>query len=659
MAKRKKKSRQQSTHGFGSKTITPHQLTKKLGRAATYAADKDWDAACSELVTLSQQYPHEKRVWQYLTDTSYEAGNMQLYQHACEQLFAIAPSGAHAYALGGVYLANSYPLLALKTLRQALELDPDHDIAGEVRKTIKTLEPIEQVALDSLGFKGSERVEMAILQEQSQAYLNQGEFAKSRKAEEKVLELCPDFIPAHNNLCLVSWQEANVEGAIAKAQFVLEQDPENIHALSNLIHFLVLSGDGETAIEYKERLKASHADAWDGWTKKAEGLSYLGDDAGVVELWQQAQKEKVDDSPTSALFYHLSAVAFARIGEEKQAIKMWKKALARDSSLTIVQENLKDIRQSVFQRHGAWPFRWEQWLMPASLEQLRKTMRTAQKIKQPGKISARLRTFLEAHPDVETILPRIMERGGPSGQGIFLDMAEQLKTPQLLEIIKVFALGQNGTDRMRNRAANLAVEEKLLPKEKVRLWIRGEWREIMLMAFTFHDEPLEQYSKQVEELLATAISLLQERDKASATEAEVLLKEALELEPDAPDLKNNLALALREQDRTDEFEQLLHEIVEHHPDYVFSRAILAQTYLRDGDIEKANTLLYPLLSRDRFHFVEFGCFACVYIEFLVAKGEKESARSWLQMWEKVYPNDPQLGYWQSRLKKGTRFPKLF
>lgn len=634
-------------------------MDKKLNRVAIHVANDDLDAACNVLVTLSQQYPQETRVWQHLADISYDSGNLQLYQQACEQLFAMTPNGTCAYALGSAYLANFYPLLALKTFRQALVLDPDHDLANDVRKTIKTLEPIEQVALDSLGFKGAERVDMAILQERSQAYLAQGDYAKSREAEERVLEVCPDFIPAHNNLSLVSWQEANVGGAIAKAHFVLEQEPENIHALSNLIHFLVLSGDEETASGYREQLKASHAKAWDGWTKKAEGLSYLGDDSGVVELWQQAQNEKVDDSPTSALFYHLAAVAFARIGEEKQAIKVWKKALARNPNLTIAQENLKDIRQSVSQRHGAWPFPWEQWLMPASIEQFRQVLSASKKIKQPGKISARIRTFLDGHPDVGIIIPRIMERGGPSGQEIFLGIAEQLKTSQLLEMSKAFALSQNGTDRMRNRAVNLAVEAKLLPKEKVTLWLRGEWREIMLMAYTFHDEPLVKHSRQVETLLSKAISLLKEDNKEAASEAEMLLKEALELEPDAPDLQNNLALALGDQDRMDEFERLLHEIVEHHPDYVFSRALLAQKYLQEGDVETADNLLYPILSRDRFHFMEFGCFASAYIELLVAKGEKESARSWMQMWEKVYPEDPQLDYWQSQLKRGIRLPGLF
>lgn len=659
MAKRKKKSLQRSTRGFGVKTITPQQLNEKLRRAAAYAADEDWDAACDVLVPLGQKYPQEKRVWQYLADVSYEAGNMQLYQQACEQLFAITPSGEHAYALGSAYLANLYPLLALKTFRQALALDPNHEIVADVKKMMKQLEPIEKEALATLGFNGTDGRDIAILQEQGQVYLAQGDYAKSRNAEERILARYPDFIPAHNNLSLVSWQEADVESAIATTQLVLSKEPDNIHALANIIHFLVVSGHEETAIEYSERLKASHADAWDGWTKKVEGLSYLGDDAGVVEVWHQAQKDKVDDSPASALFYHLSAVALARTGAEKQAIKAWKKALARNSSLTIAQENLDDIRQSVSQRHGAWPFQWEQWLMPASMQQLAQLLVTIKKIKQAETLSKHLRILLDDHPDIVTMLSKIMERGGPKGQEFFLGMTEQLKVPQLLEVIKVFALGQNGTDQMRNRAVTLATEAKLLSKDKVTLWLRGEWRDIMLMAYTFHNEPLAKHSRPVEQLLATVFPLLQEIDKETASEAEGLLQDALEIEPDAPDLQHHLALALYFQDRTDEFKQLLHKVVEHYPDYVFSRVTLAKQYLRDGDVEGADKLLHPILSRDQFHLKEFGFFADAYIELLMEKGEPESARSWLKMWEKVYPGDSQLDYWQSRLKRGIRLPKLF
>jgi len=84
------------------------------------------------------------------------------------------------------------------------------------------------------------------------------------------------------------------------------------------------------------------------------------------------------------------------------------------------------------------------------------------------------------HPDFWAGLPRIMERGGPIGQEFGLRVAERLEIPELMAIIKDFALSQNGTDRMRNHAASIATQAGLIPKNQVRLWIHGKWQDVIL-----------------------------------------------------------------------------------------------------------------------------------------------------------------------------------
>lgn len=660
MAKRKKKSVQLATQGFGVKTITSKQLDKKLRQADTYAEAENWQGALGILVPLSQQCPEERSVWEFLFDASFEGGDMRLYQKACERLFEITGSGDYAYSLGGAYLHNMHPLMALYIWRQALTLDPKNQIAAEVRKTIKRLEPIEKEALANLGLTAPEGLEIARQHERGQVYLEQGEYREARQAEEAVLESDPDFIPARNNLSLISWMEKDGDLAIATAQEVLDREPDNIHALSNLIHFRVLCGNVDAAKPYADRLKASHADAWDGWTKKVEGLSYLADDAGVVEVWQQAQATQIESSAASAQFYHLSAVALARMGEEKKAIAQWKKALARNPGMPIAKENLKDIRQPIGQRHGAWPFAWRQWLMPDTTEKLQKLMMTNVNAKKVDKLIDKFRAFFEGHSDFVAMLPRLLERGGPAGQDFLVSTIQQLKTPELLAIIKDFALGQSGTDNMRLEAAQLAEEANLMPSGTVSLWMGGEWRDMMLKTFTFYEEPPSRHSKEVEQLAEPAFLLIQQDGKQQAIEAEGLLREAIALTTEeAPDLMNNLAIALLQQGRDDEANELIHDIVVRYPDYIFASVSIARQYLADGDLEAAEEILKPFLSRDRFHVMEFGSFSVAYIGLLVEKKQQDAARSWFDVWEKVYPTDPNLAYWRSRLKRGLRLPKLF
>ncbi|MGF1536997.1 MAG: tetratricopeptide repeat protein [Elainellaceae cyanobacterium] len=645
MAKRKKKSALRPTRGFGVK-----KLERELNRVLAYAAKADWDTVCKILLPLCEEHPQELRVWQYLADASFELDNLRLYQKACEGLFTLDPTNAeYAYALGSACLNNVHPLMALHILRQALELDPDHEHAGNARKSIKTLEKFQEEALAQIDLPDTaESLAIAILHERGQAYMEQGDYAAARMAEEEALKRYPDFLSVRNNLSLISWLEGDVEGAIAAAQEVLERQPDNIHALSNLIHFWVVSGDEEKAKPYGDRLKASQADAWEGWTKKVEGLSYLADDAGVVAVWEEAQKDGIVETPGAAMFHHLSAVALARTGDTKRAISQWKKVSSRQEIAVIAQENLTDIRRAVSKRHGAWPFDWNQWLTTAATVELKQSLEAGLNAKG-NRLVATFKEFLSRHPEVVAALPRLLERSGPQGQAFVLEMAEQAKTPELLSAVKDFALGQSGTDQMRNRAAVMAAQAKLISKENVRLWINGEWQEVTLMAYEFHGEPLANHPKPVERLMKQALPLLKSGDEADAVEAEALMNQALEIVPDAPDLLNNLAMAYQAQGREDETEDLIRDIAERYPDYTFARVSLAKMHLMDGDVDEAEALLLPMLKRDRFHFLEFSAFSDAYIEMLVAKKQKDAARSWLGMWEQVDGDDLRLARWQRKL----------
>ena len=122
--------------------------------------------------------------------------------------------------------------------------------------------------------------------------------------------------------------------------------------------------------------------------------------------------------------------------------------------------------------------------------------------------------------------------------------------------------------------------------------------------------------------------------------AETLILQALEVEPDAPDVRNNLAAAYEMQGRQAEAEALVARIFERHPDYLFGRTSMAQLYVRDGKIEEAEALLEPLLTRQRFHHLEFAAFCNAQIELYRAQGKREGAESWLKMWAAVDPDNP-------------------
>ncbi|MBD2778622.1 tetratricopeptide repeat protein [Iningainema tapete] len=176
--------------------------------------------------------------------------------------------------------------------------------------------------------------------------------------------------------------------------------------------------------------------------------------------------------------------------------------------------------------------------------------------------------------------------------------------------------------------------------------------------YEFHDEQLKTHSRKVNQWLGEAISLMKKGSDKDAEKAQVLLKQALEVEPDSPDLLNNLAATYEIQNRREEGVGIMHDIVERFPDYVFARVSVARMHILKGEIEAAEALLKPLVSRKRFHFDEFAAFCNGYIELLLAEDKKDGAIAWLKMWEGIDPDRPDIMTWKLRLEGPGILKKL-
>jgi hypothetical protein len=62
-------------------------------------------------------------------------------------------------------------------------------------------------------------------------------------------------------------------------------------------------------------------------------------------------------------------------------------------------------------------------------------------------------------------------------------------------------------------------------------------------------------------------------------------------------------------------------------------------------------LVKPLLQRKRLHVTEFSSLCGAQIEIAIARRNRESARGWIQMWESVAPDDPNLEILRSRVER--------
>src|SRR5262249_5004570 len=446
------------------------------------------------------------------------------------------------------------------------------------------------------------------------------------------------------------FREGQHDQAIATAQRVLAFAPENHHALSNLVRYHFLMGRTAEVPAWLDRLKAVPATEGDVWVKKPEALSYLGDDQGVLEVVRGREQAGGEQAPyLEAFLYHLAAVAAYRLGQEDEARGYWKQALKQVRGVGPAQANPDDLDRPVAGRHAPWAFGFSNWVTEKTMRDIDDFVRTVSRKGENQPAQPVTQSFLRTHPALVHLLPILFDRGDPVGREFALRFALAAQAPEVLSILKDFALSQRGPDQMRMQAGQTAYQAGLFPPGPVRLWIEGEWKDILMMGFEISFEPTRVHSKVVENLAADASEALNQGD---ANRGEELLKKALELEPDAPDLLNNLAVAYQLQGQVDRGEEMIRDLHQRYPDYFFGRVSVARLAIREKDLDKARTLLDPLLRQKRMHITEFVGLAQAEIEYHVAQGQWEGARGWLKMWEDVDPDHPGLPQWRRRLQPG-------
>jgi tetratricopeptide (TPR) repeat protein len=652
-----KKSKQRSKRKSTQRTAAmPSALLDGLIEAQELTQRKKWTEAKQILLNLYRRYPNRPELLTELALVAHELGETGEVLRYTQQLAKAQPNDPGTIlTLANAYMVNIYPAMAIQTYRRFLARYPNDKDADEARKNLALLEShIDQIFGDlfkEVNLPREESLALAAQNDEMRALLETNQFPEARQAAKRLLDRYPGFIPALNNLSQIDFLDGQIEQAIALARRVLAVEPENFQALGNLARYLFLSGQAVEARQLAERLKSVTSKNSDIWLKKLETLSYMGDDQGVLAAFHEAEQvEDPAEYPTGAFSYHLAGVAAARLGDEKQARRYWRKSLKLDPGFELARDNLADLDKPAGERQGAWPFLITQWLSSRSVEELMRYMQPAVQRGTDEAFQRAVRRYFKNYPEVVRRIPFLLERGDSMGRGLAIMLAKNAEIAELRTALLDFALSQHGPDQLRYEAAQFAMQAGLLPSGPIRLWLRGQWQEVLLLGFELHDEPSGNHSPQVTQWMMEAIETL---NQGNPGKAETLLKQALEVEPDAPDLLNNLGAVYAKQGREAEAEAMLFKIRQEHPDYFFGIVGMANHHTIRGETEEAKALLDPLLARSRLHFSEFATLCVGYIQLFLAEGNPEGAQGWLEMWASADPDNPNLAHWRRRIKQNT------
>lgn len=652
-----------------SKRELQKRLQKRLARRGQAAPDsrivqraeelierRQWDEARELLEQADRARPGQMLVMLQLLDVYHKQGELGMYCETAERVVEYNPNSPPAYlALASGCMAAMRPARALLAFRTYVERWPDDPLAVGARETITQLERCLDEMLADFPFPADQRVELAAMHERMLSHLTAGNYERVIELGKALLARSPGFTPAMNNLSHAYWQAGQEKEAIRLARNVLAADPENFHALANLARLLLLTGQPEEAQAFCVRLHAAHSDDPDIWCKQVETYSFFGDDAGVLAALAEAERigTTQGDTPEAALLLHLAGVAAARTGDWRGAQELWRRAIRSNPRLDLAEENLADSKRPLGERQGPWPFGMEYWIRKGTLDRLAAAIEKQAAGGDRDAQDRAVRQFAQAHPELATLVPHLLDRGDEAGREFAWRLAQTLDTPLLREALRNFCLSQRGPDDLRLQVANYLSQHGLLPDGRVRLWLEGEWRDVECMGYEITPEPMGRpHTPQVNEWASAAVDALHRKD---AVAAERLLRKCAEAEPDRPELLNNLAQALLLLGRESEAESLIRQVHERWPDYFFGRVSMANLALREGKLDEAEAFIAPLRRQKRLHTTEFDALANVFIELSLARGNRDTARSWLAMWKQVNPDHPAIPEIERRLSgRGLR-----
>lgn len=601
----------------------------------------DISEAVEELESFDRARPGDRDVLRLLLDAYLEQRDYTSGCRTCQRLIVQQPNDRALHLmLAAAYTGAARAVSALQTFRRFVAQWPEDPLAEGARQSIAQLEPAVEELLKDAPFPKERRLTLAAMHEDVLGSLASGDYTRVIRLCEDLLQRCPEFVPAMNNLTEAYFRSGRMDEAIGMSQRVLEREPENSHALANLARHLLLAGRQAEAEAACQRLREARSERGEIWCKKAETFSFFGDDEAVLAALAEAARAGWTrySTPDVALLFHLAGVACARQGNWSEAKRRWREALRIYPGLDVAEDNLADAKRPIGQRHGPWAFGLQYWIPKVTIDRLAAEIPATDKDDERAREAAM--RFVERQRGIAAVVPLLLDRGDEAGRGFAYRLALLLATPPMHAALREFCLSQRGPDSLRIEIANRLSQRDVMPEGRVRMWIEGEWCELELMGFEITREASgEPHLPKVE---AWAYESMEALRRGDGQTAEKLLRKCIELEGERPDLMNNLATAYQAQDRMDEALALARQVHQRWPDYFFGCIAMASAAARDGKFDEAEAFLAPLRRRKRLHHTEFTALCVAYIQLFIEQRKFDGAKQWLAMLKKVEPDHPQV-----------------
>lgn len=650
--KNKPKRRKRAGAAAGSTATRSVNTRRAFQRARdAFYEHEDPDKALALLQQIEDQGNMSTEVMNFYLDILHELRELDHYARIATVLAERSPENPDAVmvAASGAY-ATMQPISAILFFERFLQLAPKHPGAPMAEKELAKLRNHLPEFLDAFVDDLPKDLPRIASVEKILHVFKLGRFDDVTRRAKRHLQTYPTDQRIRNNLAESLALQSEHTQALRIVDGTLDQAPNNFFARAVRCRLMHFKGHADESRADAEKLTHLQPRQLSDLTKAAQSFAFIGDEDKIGWAYEYAQRQKwLSDSPIeAAVLTSYFATSLARAGEMRSAKRLWKRAVKLTKAARMAQENMNDLRQPRGERSGPAYFELRDWISSSQQGELQSICEIANRLDEDNPanqveaaIAREHRRFLKRHPEVERAIPDMLDRGDVTSQKLALLIAPGSQRPPVKQALLNYVHGPRGTDEMRRQLLMSLKKQGYHFESPIKFYSNGKVDQIELLSFEITDEPSvpEGRTDEISMLIEDATHALHNGD---GSEAERLLRQVQQIESEQPDVLNNLAMALQIQDRMDEANRLIDEVIRKYPDYFFGKISAAMRLLNQKQFEPAHEILVDLQRRPTLHRTEFVALAKSMVYACVGRAEKDSAQYWLNMLAEYVPGHPEI-----------------
>ncbi len=577
---------------------------------------------------LANRSPRNAEVHQALFEIAMIANDRKLILQAAHRLSELQPLPDKFSNLFHAQMNHFLPALAIQTGNYVLNKWPDFEESAHIATLVRKLETLAREFAAQFDIPEDKCLEILVLHDKVQLAFDEYRLDDVVDLTSRIISMAPRFVPAYNNRSKASFHRGHLKDAIIDVQSSLAMRPDNIHALSDLVHYLVLLGRIHEARDTAQELLKLNVSEPELIAKKTEAFSFLCDDRAVLNIVEEEIRDyRFSTRDGDPFLFHYAAVSAARTGDEEKAREFWNMALGVQPSFRLARVHLEDLNKPPGERNGAYPFEIHSWFSIGEFNNFLEIFSKEGAVRSQGadeKLKSRLEGFIQDHPWFSNLIPVFLERGDPTGRELAVQLAAMIKAPEAMAALRDFAGSPDGPDDVRFKALQILKDAGIIKKgESVTYWSQGTKKKITLSSFRIDSNPSGQFlPEDARPLVSKGMEAFRRGD---LYEAERLFEQARMFAPNHPSIEYNSILIDIQRRNISKGRMKLLSLAERHPDYIFAHTELTLIDLANGRLREAIKHIAHLNTMEHFHFDEYAAYMKAQIFLSIIEGQPPEA----------------------------------